>query len=122
MANKIGTEGVVAMASESEMILQNISYAYSADEEKLPNNEGNTIGVTKYDEKVTVTMTAKASATPFTGLIGGELTLSNTAPDHLQADVSAGTVVIDDITVAKMNKGYQDLNITLSIYPHLITA
>lgn len=122
MSYKIGTEGVVALAAEAEMILQSITFDYSAETESLPNNVGNTISVTKYDEKVQVSMTAKASVTPFTGVIGGELVLTNTVPEHLQGSVAGGTIVIDDINVQKMNKGYQDLNITATIYPYLITS
>lgn len=122
MSTTIGNEGVFGVAAENEMVIQSITFGYASDEAVLPDNEGDEISVTKYNEKVSVDITAKVSTTAFSGLVGSELSLSNVMPDHLQGSVSSGALVIDDITVSKSNTDYSEISIKATYRPKITSA
>jgi hypothetical protein len=118
-ATSIGS-GNFAMSAETGFIVQSLQQSYSAEEARVKDHTGSTIGLTKYDETCKVSLEAwVADTNPFAGKIGGTLTLTNGLSAHLQQSVTAGEIVIDSITKKFEIEGYKSISVEATYYPLL---
>jgi hypothetical protein len=102
--------------SQTGLILNTVSYSYVQDNNKLKDEQGGTIGITLYDERVEFTLTGTADG-PFPNTIATTMTLANPLSGYLKGGVSGGSAIIFGIDQELSNEGYQSITVTGEYLP-----
>ena len=111
-------------ADQTGMIIETISYDFKDLSKEVKNRTGNTTGVTKYDEKVTISLKGKVPKTGiFSGTLATSLTLGNTltAFNFLKGGATTGLNIIDGITIDMAQEDYKGITINATNYPNIST-
>jgi len=122
MAIQTYGQGIWGIDSDEQSMLTNsISFNFASQKGEVNNKDGETVGVTVYNEVMTGTFEASypdaSSYTTASLKIGASITLANSAPNHLaKAPV---TVIIDSIDVSRSNDGYATISVNYTGYPYV---
>ena len=113
------TEGSWAIPSaQTGIILDSITYTYVQDNVKLKNEQGNTIGLTLYDERVEFSMSGAADGA-FPNTLASTITLANPLSGYLKGGSTGGEAIIFGIDQELSNEGYQRITVTGEYLPNL---
>ena len=109
---------------EQSMLTSSISFNFSSDKGEVANKDGETVGITVYNEIMTGSFEASypddSSYSTATLKIGASITLANSAPAHLAT--APATVIIDSIDVSRSNDGYATLTVNYTGYPYVTST
>ena len=106
--------------AETGILINSFSISTSSDKQEVKNENGEVRLVAYYNPRAAITVAGTVAGT--TGVVaaatGVALTLANL---ESVGGVTAGTVIVDSVTVNKRPDGFKDISVSASRYP-LITG
>lgn len=107
------------LTTETGVICDSISWAYSQDSKVIRNGTGDVVGKAYYDERIEVSYAGfLPTTTPFTTTLAAAITLATAPTDYLIGSIGTKTIC-ESINVNKSNEDYNRIEITAMHHPLL---
>lgn len=121
-ATFLGTTGNWGIPNDqSGILITDLSFDFSNQEEPVLDKAGEVIGLSLYQEKVEVKMSGLVAKTSsFSGKIGAAIALANAIPAHLQA--TGGTTILMQVSRSLNNEDFEKIDLTATHYPFVVTG
>lgn len=110
-------------AEETGILIDSISHEYKNEKKSIKNRTGNTVGVTYYDETISISLDGRVPKTSsFSGTLAAVITLTNTPTNYLKGGVTGGLTIVEGVTIDMKSEEYQGIKITAVFYPNLTAS
>jgi hypothetical protein len=122
-ATFLGTTGNWGIPNDQPGILiTDLSFDFSNQEKTVLDKAGEVIGLSLYQEKVEIKLSALVAKTSsFSGKIGAAIALANAIPGHLQ-QASGGTTILMQVSRSLNNEDFEKIDLTATHYPFVASG